>query len=58
MLMLSFLSVFAQEGTQSLFRQSGKIYVVVAVLSIIMAGIILFLIRLDMKIKKLEDSKK
>ncbi len=56
--MLSFLSVFAQEGTQSLFRQSGKIYVVVAVLSIIMAGIILFLIRLDMKIKKLEDSKK
>lgn len=34
--------------------QSGKIYVVVAVLLIIFAGIILFLIRLDRRINQLE----
>ena len=36
-------------------RSSGKIYVVVAVLVTILIGIVLYLVRLDRKIKKLED---
>jgi hypothetical protein len=35
-------------------RADGKIYVVVAVLSIILLGILLYLIRIDAKISKLE----
>lgn len=36
------------------FRSNGKIYVVVAVILTIFAGIIIYLIRLDKKISKLE----
>lgn len=35
-------------------RADGKIYVVVAVLSIILLGILFYLVRLDTKITKLE----
>jgi len=35
-------------------RASGKIYVVVAVVGIIFAGIVLYLINIDRKLKKLE----
>jgi hypothetical protein len=35
-------------------RADGKIYVVVAVLSIILLGVLLYLIRIDAKISKLE----
>jgi len=35
-------------------RSSGKIYVVVAVIVIIMAGLFIYLIRLDQKIRKFE----
>jgi len=35
-------------------RSNGKIYVVVAVILVIFAGLILYLIRLDRKINKLE----
>lgn len=37
------------------FRAEGKIYVVVAVLSTIFAGIIVFLVVTESKLKKLED---
>lgn len=37
-------------------RQNGKIYVVVAVILTIFAGIIIYLIRLDKKISKLEKN--
>ena len=37
------------------FRQEGKIYVVVLGLVIILTGVILFLIRVDRKIFKLEQ---
>ena len=37
-------------------RNNGKIYVVVLVLATIFAGIILFLLRLDRKITKLEKN--
>lgn len=36
------------------FRSSGKIYVVVAIITIIFLGLVLFLIYLDRRIKKLE----
>jgi hypothetical protein len=35
-------------------RSSGKIYVVVAVLLVILLGVVLYLLRLDRKISKLE----
>lgn len=54
-LLLNVFVLVAQDQNETLFRQSGKIYVVVAVLSVIMSGIILFIVRLDRKIKKLED---
>jgi heme A synthase len=36
------------------FRASGKIYVVIVVLLIILSGLILYVVRLDRKINKLE----
>lgn len=47
----------SMEGPEmaDLMRDNGKIYVVVAVLTLIFIGIILFLINLDRKIRKLED---
>jgi CcmD family protein len=41
-------------GMADLLQSSGKIYVVVAVVTIIMTGLLLYLIRLDRKISKLE----
>lgn len=38
----------------SLMRSNGRIYVVVAVVLLILAGLILYLVRLDKKISKLE----
>jgi hypothetical protein len=38
------------------FRSNGKIYVVVAVMLTILAGIILYLIRLERKISRLEKN--
>ena len=37
-----------------LMRSSGKIYVVVAVLTIVFAGMILYLMQIDRKVKRLE----
>ncbi len=43
------------DSTQTGFmRSSGKIYVVVAVLLTILAGIVFYMVRLDSKISKLE----
>ena len=38
-------------------KESGKIYVVIAVMLTILAGLVLYLIRLDRKISKLEKNK-
>ncbi|MCC6721322.1 MAG: CcmD family protein [Bacteroidia bacterium] len=46
-------NMFAQT-TENPFYSNGKIYVVVAVISIIFTGIIIFLIRIDRKLKKTE----
>lgn len=54
----STLSALAQQPGEvemaDTLRSSGKIYVVVAVLLIILIGLIIFLIRIDRKVSKLE----
>ncbi len=53
--LLSINSLQAQTETMaSTMRSNGKIYVVVAVLTTILVGLIAYLIRLDKKISKLE----
>ncbi|HEU4551950.1 MAG TPA: CcmD family protein [Chitinophaga sp.] len=59
LLFTSMLAKAQQQNTETgpvneMLRSNGKIYVVVAVLVIIFIGIILYLIRLDRKITKLE----
>jgi uncharacterized integral membrane protein len=56
-LLLLHIFVLAQDEKVEMadtFRSNGKIYVVVAVILTIFAGIIFYLIRLDRKISKLE----
>lgn len=53
------LEVFAQQNNMRVemaegMRSSGKIYVVIAVILTIFAGIIFYLIRLERKLNKLE----
>jgi CcmD family protein len=53
--------LFAQDsnpGIANEMRSNGKIYVVVAVLTAIFIGIVLYLIRLDRKLSKLERETK
>ncbi|MBL0049776.1 MAG: CcmD family protein [Bacteroidetes bacterium] len=52
--LISFAQDQAPVEMASELRSSGKIYVVVAVLVIIFAGIVVYLTRLDRKITKLE----
>ncbi len=53
--LLSFItnSLFAQTQ-QNPFYSNGKIYVVVTVMSIIFTGIIIYLVRIDRRLKKTE----
>ena len=58
LLILSMLSK-AQDGTKKvemadLMRSNGRIYVVVAVMLTILIGLVLYVVRLDRKISKLE----
>lgn len=53
------LAALAQDNSVEMadtFRSNGKIYVVVAVMLIILTGIILYLVRLDRKISRLEKN--
>ena len=57
--LFTFLSAISQETSRQVdmadtLRNNGKIYVVVAVLLTIFAGIIFYLVRLDRKITRLE----
>jgi hypothetical protein len=47
---------FAQQKTEmaDTMRSNGRIYVVVAVLTVILIGLILYLVRIDRKISRLE----
>ena len=58
-LLMVTLVVKAQEGTAKTtigetMRSNGRIYVVVAVMLTILIGLILYLVRLDRKISKIE----
>nr|WP_246601906.1 hypothetical protein [Hymenobacter profundi] len=57
-LLLPVLRAAAQTADQpemaDALRQSGKIYVVVAVIAVVLAGLLFFLISLDRKISRLE----
>lgn len=59
LLLLSLLSLttFAQgeSGTNDFFKSNLKIYVVVAVLTIILSCIFIFLFSIERRLKKLED---
>ena len=58
LLILTILSFAAQAQQPEMadgLRSEGKIYVVVAIILIILAGFIGYLILMDRKIKKLED---
>jgi CcmD family protein len=53
------LVIFAQNKNVEMadtMRSNGKIYVVVAVILTIFAGIVLYLVRLDRKLSKLEKN--
>ena len=59
MLLLTTVFVQAQEGTAKTgfgetMRSSGRIYVVIAVILTILIGLILYLVRLDKKMSKME----
>jgi len=59
LVLLNTLAVQAQSTDTEMadvMRSNGKIYVVVLVLATIFAGIILYLVRLDRKISKLEKN--
>ena len=52
------LRLKAQEVKMAdVMKDNGKIYVVIAVMLTILAGLVLYLIRLDRKISKLEKNK-
>lgn len=55
-ILLSLLSVatFAQPEMADALYENGKIYVVVAVVAVIFAGIIVYLISIDRKVSKIE----
>lgn len=57
--LFSHLLLLAQNGKVEMadtMRSNGKIYVVVAVIIAIFAGIIIYLVRLDRKLTKLEKN--
>jgi len=53
-LFLHSIALFAQNSTEDFFRSTGKIYTVLAVVIILFAVILFFLMRLESKIGKLE----
>jgi CcmD family protein len=56
MLMLVNLGVFAQEPEMATaLRSSGKIYIVVAVISVIFIGLAAYLFSIDRRLKKIEN---
>jgi hypothetical protein len=59
--LMTALSTWAQDSTANkkvemaeVMRSNGKIYVVVTVLVIILTGLILYVVRIDRKISKME----
>ncbi len=61
LLVISFVTAFAQQNAPiemaDTFRSSGKIYVVVAIIAIIFAGLAIYLFSIDRRLKKIEKDK-
>jgi len=61
LLLSSFVPVFAQQNAavemDNVLRSSGKIYVVVATIVIIFAGLAFYLFSIDRRLKKIEKEK-
>lgn len=55
-MMLVSMPTFAQNQVEEFFRTDDKFYVVVAVLAIIVAGLLFYVIRLDRKVTNLEKN--
>ena len=49
------MHVFAQQEQVDFMRSTGKIYVVVAVILVILLGLFFYLIRMDKNLTKLEN---
>ena len=60
-LLLGYVIVFAQQTQQvemaDTMRSSGKIYVVIATIAIIFAGLAVYLFSIDKRLKKIEKEK-
>lgn len=58
-LLLSQLAAFAQQGPEMAFdmRDSGKIYVVVAVMALIFLGTVVFLVSIERRLNRLEKQR-
>ena len=50
--------LFAQNGMEEYFYQSGKIKVVIGVAAIVLVGLLIYLWRLDARVTQLENKKK
>ncbi|MDB4905008.1 MAG: hypothetical protein JWQ63_4289 [Mucilaginibacter sp.] len=61
LLLLGYVTVFAQQTQQvemaDTMRSSGKIYVVIATIVIIFAGLAVYLFSIDKRLKKIEKEK-
>jgi CcmD family protein len=61
LLLLGYVTVFAQQTQQvemaDTMRSSGKIYVVIATIAIIFAGLAVYLFSIDKRLKKIEKEK-
>ena len=56
--LLVVMQASAQDGMEEFFYQSGKIKVVVGVATIVMLGLIIYLWRLDNRVKRMENQQK
>ncbi|HOZ96963.1 MAG TPA: CcmD family protein [Niabella sp.] len=57
MMLLMLVPILANAQSENkLMYSNGRIYVVIAVMLIILLGIVLYLVRIERKLKKLEDS--
>ena len=57
LILFTFFAKAQEVEMADLMKGNGKIYVVIAVMLTILAGLVLYLIRLDRKISKLEKNK-
>ena len=57
LIVLTFFANAQDVKMADMMKENGKIYVVIAVMLTILAGLVLYLIRLDRKISRLEKNK-